>query len=244
MAANPTPPKKEKPASPPPSADDRFRYIGFGVYPKKAPKFWRTDAEEKSFLDRVRDKVGRGLAEREFSTLHEEVITLTDRVVLTIAALVMVGSTLIPWVQFRTNLGTDFSLSWGAALGTLLGGFGTAFAGGIAVGISAICALVLLFGGPILGLWILAVLWMKAKTPEAYQVRLRRPLKLGYLFLYSALALAILSFIGGHIPGFASWGMIDPGEKYGFGTLLTLMSYGPFVLVAMGMVTGVKSGEL
>lgn len=244
MADNPTQPKKEAPAPKPPSEDDRYRYIGFGVYPKRTPKFWKSDAEERHFLERVRAAAGSLITDRDFSFLHAEVMTMVDRVVLTLSALVMIGTILMPWVQYRTMAGTDFSLSWGAALGTLFGGFSTAFAGGVAVGLSALCAVAMMIIGPILGIWILAVLWTKAKTPEAFLLRLRQPLKLGYLFLYLGAAIAILSFVGGRIPGFETWGLIDPGEKYGFGTLLTLASFGPYVLVAMGVVAGVKSGDL
>ena len=102
----------------------------------------------------------------------------------------------------------------------------------------------MLIGAPLVGLWIIATVWMKSKTAEGYLLRLRLPLKIGYTFLYAGLAIFILSFIGGHIPGFQSWGMIDPGEKYGIGTLLSIASFGPYVIMAMGMVAGVKSGEL
>ncbi|HUU44685.1 MAG TPA: hypothetical protein VM118_03040 [Acidobacteriota bacterium] len=244
MAENPTQPKKEALAAKLPSEDDRYRYIGFGVYPKGAPKFWKSDAEEQRFLERIRAAAGTMIAERDFSFLHAEVMTMIDRVVLTLTALIMIGTALMPWVQFRTIAGTDFSLYWGAALGTLFGGLSTAFASGLAVGLSALCAILMMIGGPILGLWILAVLWTKAKTPDAFLLRLRRPIKLGYVFLYLGAAVAILAFVGGRIPGFETWGLIDPGEKYGFGTLTTLASFGPYVLVAMGVVAAVKSGDL
>lgn len=227
-----------------PPADERFRYIGFGVYPKRIPRFWRSDAEEREMVDRIH--LGETVAslERDNSLLHDEAMTLVDRVILTVTGALMAATTLMPWVQYRTIQGTDFGLSWGAALGTLFGGFSTAFDGGIAVGVSAILALILLIGGPLIGLWILTAVWMGAKSPEAYQLRLRQPLKVGYALLFGGMAIGILAFVGGHIPGYETWQLIDPGEKYGFGAFVTVTSFGPYVIMAMGLVAGVKSGDL
>jgi hypothetical protein len=226
------------------SSELRFRYIGFGIYSKRVPRFWKSEKEAAAYAGRVRLGSGVSSLDRDFSLLHVVPVSRADRAVITVVALLMVGTLMMPWVQFRTLAGNDLSLSWGGALGTLLGGLSTAFAGGLGVGLSAILGLVLLVGCPIVGLWTLASLWMKAKSDEAYQVRLKRPLYLGYALFFSGLGIAILSLFGGDIPGYASWGLINLGESYGIQTLAGLLSFGTYTALTMGLVAGVKSADL
>lgn len=227
-----------------PESEVRFRYIGFGIYPKHIPRFWKSDAEAEEYAKRI--KLGEGLSTegRDFSLLHTVAVSKADRIVVTIVAVVMLATLAMPWVSFRTTSATTFSLTWGGALGTLLGSLSTAFAGGLWVALSAILGLALMIGTPSIGIWILASLWMKAKTDEDFLKRLRRPLNLGYILFFCGLIGAIVSLFGGSIPGYESWGLINPGESYGIMTLVSLLSYGPYASVAMGLVAGVKSSDL
>ena len=227
-----------------PDPDERYRYIGFGIYPKKPQKFWKSEQEAAEVAKRVtlhRDGI---TFERDFSLLQVIPVSQADKIIITIVSVMLLAVMAMPWVEFRTMNATDFSLLWPQALGTLMGGLGTAFAGGLAVGISAILGLVLLIGGPIVGVWSLVALWTKAKGEEAFLKRLRLPLSLGYYLFFSLFAVVVLSFVGGTIPGYASWGLIDPGESYGIGALLTVLSYGPYLTAALGLVAGVKSSDL
>jgi len=233
----PTTPGGDEPA-------ERFRYIGFEVFPKHIPRFWKSDVEAREYLDRVSVGAGESSLVRDFSLLQQEAMGRVDRIVLTITGILLLATMVMPWAGYTTAARTEFSLSWPGALGTLLGGLGTAFGGGLWVGLSALLALALLLGSPLLGIWILVALFNKTPTPEAYQARLRRPLLLGHLLWGAGAAIMILAFAGGQIPGYASWGLIDPGEKYGIAALLTVVSYGPLVAMALGLVAGVKSGDL
>ena len=224
--------------------DDRFRYIGFGVYPKHVPRFWKSDAEQQEFAHRIKVGVGGSTLERDFSLITQEAMTRIDRAVVMAAGIILVLTAVLPWVQFATRNGGQVSLLWPSALRTLLGGLGTAFGGGLGVGLSALLGLVTLLGSPVLGVWLLVSCRTKAKTPEAYLVRLRRPLSLGYVLFFSGFAIMVLALLGGQIPGIESWGLKNPGEGYGIGTLVTVVSYGFYVAMAMGLVTGVKSGDL
>jgi len=227
-----------------PPEEVRYRYIGFDVYPKRIGRFWKSDAEADAYKKKV--KLGSGVSslDRDFSLLHDVALAKADKSVLTVLGLVMLLSVALPWVRFRTATGGSFSLSWPGALGALLGGIGTAFAGGFTVGLSAILGLLLTVASPLLGAWILAVLWMKAPSDDAHQARLRKPLLCGYAVFFAGLLVFLLALAGGQIPGFSSWGLIDPGESYGLGALLTLLSYGPYAAIGAGLVAGVKSGDL
>jgi len=227
-----------------PESDVRFRYIGFGIYPKRIPRFWKSDAEADEYAKRINLGDGLSTEGRDFSLLHVVPVSKADRIVVTIVAVIMLATVAMPWVSFRTISGTDFTLTWGGALGTLMGGLSTAFAGGFWTGLSAILGLILMVGTPLLGIWILVSMWTKTKTEEAFLVRLRRPLNLGYILFFCGLITGIASLFGGDLPGYQSWGLIDPGEGYGVMTLLSVLSYGVYTSIAMGLVAGVKSSDL
>lgn len=235
--------------SPQPRADQgppeevRFRFIGFEVYPKRVPRFWKSDAEAAGYAKQVQLGSGTSSMDRDFSLLHDIAIAKVDKAILTVVGAILFLTVAMPWVHFRAVTGS-VSLSWPSALGTLLGGIGTAFAGGFTVGLSAILGLLIVIGSPLLGVWTLAVLWMKAPSDDVYQDRLRRPLQLGYAVFLGGLLVFLLSLAGGQIPGYSTWGLINAGESYGLGALLTLLSYGLYSAMAAGLVAGVKSGDL
>ncbi len=240
MAESKTPQKTTDDGTP----ADRFRYIGFEVFPPKIDPFWKSDTEEKQYESQLRSEIGYSTLHRDFSLLEQEAMGKADHWVLTATSAVMILTVAMPWVSYRTSAGADFSLYWPGALSMLLGGLGTAFSGGIAVGLSALLGLVVMIGAPIVGAWVLAMIWRKAKTPEAYFGGLRQPLRLGYIFVFAGLAVIVLAFVGGQIPGMGSWGLIDPPETYGFGVLFKILSLGGYLAMATGMIFGVKSGDL
>lgn len=224
--------------------EDRYKYIGFGVYPEKSATFWKSDSEAQQYAAKLKTGLGEAVLHREFSLLETATMGKADQWVLTVAGAVMVLTVAMPWVAFRTTAATDFSLSWPSALGVLLGGIGTAFGAGIGVGLSAVLGLIVAIGAPLLGAWTLAMVWRKAKSAEDYYLGLRLPLKLSYWVFFAGLAAIICSFFGGQVAGFESWGLIDPPESYGISALLRVLSFGPYVALGMSLVCAVKSGDL
>lgn len=224
--------------------EDRFRYIGFQVFPKKVDQFWKSEAEAQQFAAKVKTGLGESVLYRESSLLEQEAMGKIDRWVLSAAGLIMVLTVALPWVGYRTSAGTDFSMYWPGALGALLGGLGTAFSAGLAVGLSALLALVVMLGAPVLGAWTLAMVWRKARTPEQYLIGLRMPLKLSYYVFFAGVLIFLFSLIGGHIPGFESWGLIEGPEKYNTAALFMVLSLGGYLAVAGALVCAVKSGDL
>ena len=81
------------------SDKERFRYIGFDVFPGRIKNLFKSDAEKDKLVDRVRQKrTNRDLgALRDDCTLLEERVSLSDRVVLTVACLFMVAALFFPW---------------------------------------------------------------------------------------------------------------------------------------------------
>jgi len=75
----------------------RFKYIGFEVFPGKPKDLFKSDAEKSKFVDAVIAKRAKGEVIREECILLEERVTTRDRVVLAIASLVILVTLFIPW---------------------------------------------------------------------------------------------------------------------------------------------------
>ena len=63
---------------------DRFRYIGFEVFPGKPKDLFKSDAEREKLIDIRRKKRESGDLIRDDCTLFDDRVSLVDRVVLTL----------------------------------------------------------------------------------------------------------------------------------------------------------------
>lgn len=75
---------------------DRFKFIGFEVFPGQPKDLFESDAEKNKLTDEVRQKRESGDILRD-CTLMEERINMTDRVTLTIASVVIILALFVPW---------------------------------------------------------------------------------------------------------------------------------------------------
>ncbi len=89
---------KDKKSSIKPITDaQRFKYIGFEVFPGKVKDLFRSDAEREKYIGGVRKKRESGETLRDNCTLLEERISVTDRLVLTFASVIIFATLFIPW---------------------------------------------------------------------------------------------------------------------------------------------------
>ncbi|MBN1213084.1 MAG: hypothetical protein JXA92_10935 [candidate division Zixibacteria bacterium] len=86
------------------SERERFRYIGFEVFPGKPKDLFRTDAEKKLYVDSVIEKRSHGDLLRHQCTLTEERVTLKEKLILTLACVVILFSLFIPWYSAYTEI--------------------------------------------------------------------------------------------------------------------------------------------
>jgi len=77
--------------------DQRFRYIGFEVFPGKPKDLFKSDSEKKKYIDTIQKKRESGESIREHCTLLEDRVTLGDRVVLSIACVMILVTLFLPW---------------------------------------------------------------------------------------------------------------------------------------------------
>jgi|GEM_PF-3135481 len=79
-------------------ADERFKYVGFEVYPGKIGDIFSSDDERKSLISRVMAKFNRSDGEvRDRCTLIEERISKGERKFLAVLAVLMIISIFLPW---------------------------------------------------------------------------------------------------------------------------------------------------
>jgi len=85
--------------------EDRFKYIGFGVYPGKAGNIFKSDDERRSLVERVRAKLSRSQSEvRDGCTLLEVRLSRVEKGFLTAAAVALVVALFIPWFSGYTPI--------------------------------------------------------------------------------------------------------------------------------------------
>ncbi|MBU0985412.1 MAG: hypothetical protein KKA42_16175 [candidate division Zixibacteria bacterium] len=77
--------------------DQRMHYIGFEVFPGKPKDLFKTKAEQQRYVDGVVKKRASGDILRDHCTLMETRVSGLERVVLTIASLVMIAALFLPW---------------------------------------------------------------------------------------------------------------------------------------------------
>ena len=76
---------------------ERFRYIGFDVYPGKPKDLFKGEAERNKYVDAIRARREKGDVTRDDCKLYEKRVSGLDRIVLTLASLIILGSLFLPW---------------------------------------------------------------------------------------------------------------------------------------------------
>ena len=79
------------------SDSNRFKYIGFEVFPGKPKDLFKSDEEKAKLVDAVVAKRSRGEVIREECTLFEERVSVSDRLILAVACFVILATLFIPW---------------------------------------------------------------------------------------------------------------------------------------------------
>lgn len=79
------------------SERDRFKFIGFDVFPGEPKELFNSEAEKNKLVQEVRAKREHHDHLRESCTLIEERVSGTDRIVLTIASVIIVLALILPW---------------------------------------------------------------------------------------------------------------------------------------------------
>lgn len=224
--------------------EDRFRYIGFDVYPEKPRKFWKDEGEEKKYLEEVKKrKPGLSSMERDYSLISASVFSAVDRMVIMISSILMIVAFFLPWFSLSVK---DEVLRYNPFIyiGKLSLVLSYSAFGGPLVVFFALVVLLLMFtslGYAILSL--VTVVKIKGEGKE-YHNKLKKTLRLGFLPLGLWLILVIISMIGMKTPFLSGSGIKPLGENFNVITFLTISSYGLWLTLCCLIVNSFKTNDL
>src|SRR5574341_2398344 len=93
--------------------EERFRYIGFDVFPKEAKPLFESAEEEKKFLDKIRSRTSKFFfLEREHSLIEQPTLTAFERTLALLCSLLAVlGFFVFPAGSLYLNGVGNFTLS-------------------------------------------------------------------------------------------------------------------------------------
>ncbi|MBD3168698.1 MAG: hypothetical protein GF307_04390 [candidate division Zixibacteria bacterium] len=217
---------------------NRYKYIGFGVYPGRAKEFWGSPEEEKKFKERLAEPF-----ERDQSFLYKPVLAVKVKYIMMASSALLVLSLFLPWFMITFG-GEVISVNVITFLGSLsfLGSLG-AWGSGLELP-SLIVLTLLMFLAPILGiLYIVVMAGSPGKDPEKYYSRIKSVSKLFFLILVLWVAVLILAAIGYPLP-FGDLGVEELGDSFGMLSFLSIAGVGFYLTAACSLLCSLMAAEL
>ena len=86
---------------------ERFSFIGFDVFPKDPKELFDSDAEKEKLLANVRARHDKHDHLRESCTLLEERVSFTDRIAVTVGAVMVFVALFLPWYSVYNEIVED-----------------------------------------------------------------------------------------------------------------------------------------
>ncbi len=224
--------------------EERFRYIGFDVYPSKAKKIFKDQAEEQLYLDQLKKKKKELQSfERDYSLVYLPSFAQTDKMVLTVFSILLTASFFLPWFSFTwANRSYSFSALTSLLNLTQIGDF--LALGGTNALVTVILMALFMILSFLLGLANLLSLFTKAKDQEKYWKRLKKLARIGYLPILIWLAVLIISIVGFNTPIWDLIGVNKLGEKFNIINLIRLSSFGTWLAFGSLVVNSSIAGEI
>jgi len=219
----------------------RYNYLGFEYEPGKLKEFWASEDEKKKFVDKIRGRLGKPRAiERDFSVINANLMNRADRIIISIASILMIISLFLPYYHFDAfgssvmgspvsyflNLGyiSNF-VAWGDLVIKLVFGL----------------SIIMIIVSPAIGIINLMALNTGMTKPN-YFARLKNIGKLNILALLLYLVLFIL-FALGHTNPFGSLGIEALGDNLSFGSLIGLASFSMWLNIGAHFLGSIPAME-
>jgi hypothetical protein len=76
---------------------ERFKFIGFEVFPGKPKDLFKSDKEKTGLVDAILKRRGEGKRLRDQCTLMEQRVTIGDRIVMAVACVAILVVLFMPW---------------------------------------------------------------------------------------------------------------------------------------------------
>ena len=228
--------------------DVRYRYIGFNVYGSKVREYFKNDEEKKKYEISVEEYNKTHYAPiRSGTAVRANLLSLQDRIVLTIASLGLVIGSLMTWFKIESIYGTlttsgILSFTAVSSISDILARFNPMLPN-LPYVFSGIAVLSLIFG-----ILSLIAMYLPAKDMEQRAARLKHLLGWQYLPIVLWIGVFIYLTVGLDIPmgdEVANIYMIKGlGSKFNIITFWVMAQPALWLTFAGHIVNAVKSNDL
>jgi ABC-type multidrug transport system fused ATPase/permease subunit len=221
----------------------RYNYLGFDVAPGKIKEFWASEQEKKKYLEKIKERLEKKKAhsiERDFSMVNASLLNPADRIIISIASVLMIISLILPYYNFQAY----GSRIIGSALGYLanIAYIGSFVAwGNPLMKLIFVFTLVMILFSPLVGILNLLAL-NSGRRKENYFRRLKSIAKLNILAILLYLVMFILIATGQTNP-FGSLGIEALGENLSLLSLINMSSFSLWLNIGahfLGMVPALE----
>jgi len=223
------------------NSEERYKYIGFEVFGKKTKDFWRNEPEKENYIKRFKKQLGSIYRN---SVIYSSVLTLVDRIVITLVSLIMIIAPFLTWMSTGTRYGTVEFTGLTGIMNT--GGFMfyVDMVEGWVIPTTIYLTTALAYLSLLFGVLTLLFLYLKTGTNEAFLKRLKMILRLQVIPFLIFLAIVIIGLIGQRIPFGDNLGIYGLSGSYSITTFVGFSSIG-FWLAVFGFILNFnKSKEL
>ena len=226
------------------SNDDRFRYIGFDVFPKDESDFWNDESERARHLSRVKKAGGKFVPlSRSDSIVASQSMNPWERYILSGCSVALLAAPFATWFSFTRG---DEAMSYSGL--SLLFGMGPIMEY-LALGAGALTTNFLLLLGLMLlsmlfGAMTLFGLYAGSDNPESSMLRLKRILNLHYLPLVGWVVFFALIMSPTEIPFGVSLGLSQVAGTLDIEALANSSSIGLWIPFSVLWVNAIKGNEL
>ena len=221
---------------------ERYRYIGFQVFPSKLKDFWRSPDEEKAYREKVaREKAGLAF-ERDDSQLFNPVLSQMERWVLMGSAILIVICFFLPWFSVTFG-GRHYSVGVLGFLGALpfIGSLG---AWGTGLELPALIVLSLfMFVSPIVAICFVITLARSRSMPDAYCSKIKKISKLFFISIFLCIAMLLFVAIGFPLP-FGNLGVEEFRSSFTMVSFVSITRIGFYLTLAGCVVCSLMALEL
>ncbi len=226
---------------------DRFRYIGFDVYGGSPKEYFKSEEELEKHRKAVQEySKGHTSTFRSFTAVNQELLPLSNKIVLTISCLVLIVSAFLPWISFKSSwVSYSFAGLTGFFSASQYTDYLKLFNPNLMIFVYVPAALAFL--AFIFGILTLIMLYLPYKSFEGYLSRLKRVMSLQWYVLGIWVAFFIFSIIGVSLP-FGEWmsehyGVRAVSDRVNVVTFTTLAGLGVWLSIGALTLNAVKSND-
>jgi hypothetical protein len=226
------------------SKDERYRYIGFDVFPRDESDFWNNESEHARHLARIKKAGGKFVPlSRSDSIVASQSLNKWERYILSGCSLALLAAPFATWFSFTRG---DETMSY-SGLSLLLGmgpimDYLSLGAGALTTNFLMLLGLMML--SMLFGALTLFGLYGGSDDPEKNMTRLKRILNFSYLPLVGWIVFFVMTMSPSEIPFGLSLGLSHVESTLDIAALANSSSIGLWIPFSVLWVNAIKGNEL